>query len=717
MSTPLGKTAVLSLICSSCPVLVGETFLPADLFVLPMTEFDVILGMDWLAEYHAVLDCFARTVTFLIPGMPQFQFVAEPRGEQLSSLMSCAIEEPVAVCIDQLPVVCDFPDVFQEIPGLPPRRHTEFQIDLVPGTAPISKAPYRMAPLELRELRKQLDELRELGFIRPSSSPWGAPVLFVKKKDGSLRLCVDYRELNKVTIKNRYPLPRIDDLFDQLREAQFFSKIDLRSGYHQVRVREEDIPKTAFRTRYGHFEFQVMSFGLTNAPAVFMQLMNEVFRPYLDQFVVVFIDDILIYSRTREEHARHLEITLQTLRTHQLYAKLEKCEFWQEEVKFLGHVVTRQGVAVDPVKIDAVRQWSQPTNASEIRSFLGLAGYYRRFIEGFSRIAAPLTRLTRKGAEFVWSDACERAFAELKDRLTSTPVLTLPSGSEGFVVFTDASRIGLGAVLMQHGRVVAYASRQLKVHEQNYPTHDLELAAVVFALKVWRHYLYGVRFELFSDHKSLKYLFSQSELNMRQRRWMELLKDYDFDLQYHPGKANVVADALSRQPRGLVAHMMVREWRMLEEVAEYDFELSLQSSIAQLSSLSIQPSLVSRVIEAQQTDQTLKDYWEEAASEGQTDWQIGSDGGLRFRGRLCVPDIPQLRRDLMDEAHRSRFTIHPGSTKMYRDMRRQYFWAGMKRQIASFVAECDTCQRVKADHRKPLGPLQPLSVKLRFYRL
>ena len=279
-----------------------------------------------------------------------------------------------------------------------------------------------------------------------------------------------------------------------------------------------------------------------------MQLMNEVFRPYLDQFVVVFIDDILIYSRTREEHAQHLKITLQTLHTHQLYAKLEKCEFWQEEVKFLGHVVTRQGVAVDPVKIDAVRQWGQPTNASKIQSFLVLAGYYRRFIKGFSNIATPLSRLTRKGAEFVWSDACERAFAELKDRLTSTPVLTLPSGSEGFVVFTDASRIGLGAVLMQHGRVVAYASRQLKVHEQNYPTHDLELAAVVFALKVWRHYLYGVRFELFSDHKSLKYLFSQSELNMRQRRWMELLKDYDFDLQYHPGKANVVADALSRQP-------------------------------------------------------------------------------------------------------------------------------------------------------------------------
>ena len=300
--------------------------------------------------------------------------------------------------------------------------------------------------------------------IRPSTSPWGAPVLFVKKKDGSLRLCVDYRELNKVTIKNRYPLPRIDDLFDQLREAAVFSKIDLRSGYHQLRVREQDIPKTAFRSRYGHYEFVVMSFGLTNAPAVFMDLMNRLFSPYLDRFVVVFVDDILVYSRSFEEHEEHLRIVLGVLRSSQLYAKFEKCEFWQTEVKFLGHVVSKEGVAVDPSKIDAVLSWNRPNTITEIRSFLGLAGYYRRFIEGFSRIASPLTRLTRKDVPFEWTDECEDAFHELKTRLTTAPVLTIPTSGGGLGIYSDASLLGLGYVLMQHDSVVTYGSRQLKVH-------------------------------------------------------------------------------------------------------------------------------------------------------------------------------------------------------------------------------------------------------------
>jgi hypothetical protein len=332
---------------------------------------------------------------------------------------------------------------------------------------------------------------------------------------------------------------------DQLVGAHVFSKIDLRSGYHQIRVKADDIPKTAFRTRYGHYEYSVMSFGVTNAPGVFMEYMNRIFHPYLDKFVVVFIDDILVYSKSEVEHAEHLKVVLQTLKDKKLYAKLSKCEFWLKEVSFLGHVISSNGIAVDPSKVSAVLQWEAPKSVTEIRSFLGLAGYYRRFIEGFSRIALPLTQLTRKGQAYIWNKTCEESFQELKQKLTSAPVLTLPNSNESFVVYCDASKMGLGGVLMQSGKVVAYASRQLKVHERNYPTHDLELAAVVFTLKIWRHYLYGARFEVFSDHKSLKYLFSQKELNMRQRRWMEFLKDYDFELNYHPGKANVVADALS----------------------------------------------------------------------------------------------------------------------------------------------------------------------------
>ena len=281
---------------------------------------------------------------------------------------------------------------------------------ILPGTAPISKPPYRMAPIELEELKKHIQELLDKGFIRPSVSPWGAPVLFVKKKDGSMRLCIDYRQLNQVTIKNKYPLPRIDDLFDQLQGTQVYSKIDLRSGYHQLKIREGDIQKTAFRTRYGHYEFLVMPFGLTNAPAAFMDLMNMVFHPYLDKFVIVFIDDILIYSKSIAEHEHHLKTVLEVLRREKLYAKLSKCNFWLNEIMFLGHVISSIGISVDPHKIEAVIKWKQPSNVSEIRSFLGLARYYRRFVEGFSKIAAPLTKLTQKNIKFMWDDKCQQSF-------------------------------------------------------------------------------------------------------------------------------------------------------------------------------------------------------------------------------------------------------------------------------------------------------------------
>jgi hypothetical protein len=302
-----------------------------------------------------------------------------------------------------------------------------------------------------------------------------------------------------------------------------------------------------------------MPFGLTNAPADFMDLMNRVFKPFLDQFVVVFIDDILIYSKSKEDHERHLRLVLQVLEEKKLYAKLKKCEFWLDSVAFLGHVISKDGISVDPKKVEAVVEWNRPNNVTEIRSFLGLASYYRRFVEGFSHLAMPLTCLTQKGVKFEWSEECEQSFQELKRRLVSAPILTIPDGSGGFIIYSDASKKGLGCVLMQHGRVVAYASRQLKPYEQNYPTHDMELAAVVFALKIWRHYLYGVQCEIFTDHKSLKYIFTQKELNMRQRRWLELIKDYDLTIKYHPGKANVVADALSRKSTGNLAAMLTTQ--------------------------------------------------------------------------------------------------------------------------------------------------------------
>ncbi|GJV20520.1 putative reverse transcriptase domain-containing protein [Tanacetum coccineum] len=482
-----GKIIGINTIIRGCTLNFLDNPFNINLISVELGSFDVIVGMDCMAKYHAVIDCAEKIVRHHV-------FLAHVTIKEIEYKSG-------EKRLEDVPVVRDFPEVFPEdLSGLPPTRQVEFQIDLVPGVAPVARAPYRLAPSEMKELSEQLQELSDKGFIRPSSSPWGAPVLFVKKKDGSFRMCIDYRELNKLTVKNRYPLPRIDDLFDQLQGSNVYSKIDLRSGYHQLRVREEDILKTAFRTRYGHYEFQVMPFGLTNAPA------------------------------DKKEHEEHLKAILELLKKEELYAKFSKCEFWIP-------------------KIDSIKDWTSPKTPTEILHFYGLVGYYRRFIEGFSKIVKPMTKLTQKKVTFEWGDKQEAAFQTLKNKLCSAHILALPQGAENFIVYCDASHKGLGAVLMQNEKVIAYASRQLKIHEKNYTTHDLELGAVVFALKIWRHYLYGTKCMVFTDHKSLQHILDQKELNMRQRRWLELLSDYDCEIRYHPGKANVVADALSRKER------------------------------------------------------------------------------------------------------------------------------------------------------------------------
>ncbi|GJS23296.1 putative reverse transcriptase domain-containing protein [Tanacetum coccineum] len=474
---------------------------------------------------------------------------------------------------EEIVVVRDFPEVFpDDLSGLPPVREIKFWIELVPVAMPVAKSPYRLAPSELEELSGQLKELRDKGFIRPSSSPWGAPVLFVKKKDGSFRMCIDYRELNKLTIKNRYPLPRIDDLFDQLQGSQYFSKIDLRSGYHQLRVHEDDIPKTAFRTCYGHFEFTVMPFGLTNAPA------------------------------TREEHEAHLGLVLELLKKKKLYAKFSKCEFWLREVQFLGHVINGDGIHVDPSKIEAIKNWKAPRTPSEVRSFLGLAG----------------------------------------------------------------------------NKVIAYASGQLKIHEINYTTHDLELGAVVFALKIWRHYLYGTKSVIYTDHKSLHHIFSQKELNMRQRRWMGLFSDYECEIHYHPGKANVVADALSKKEK--VNPKRVRA-----------MNITLQSSIKD------------RILAAQ------KEASDESAGlqKGLDEMiKLRNDGALYYLDRIWVLLKGDMRTLIMDEAHKSKYYVHLGADKMYYDLRDRYWWPGMKKDIVVYVSKCLTYLKVKVEHQRPSSLLQ-----------
>jgi hypothetical protein len=369
--------------------------------------------MDWLGKHKVLIDCAKKSVKLTTPDGKELEFIVEPVVTAKGIANHAKINQLDATQGSEVPVVNEFPDVFpEELPGMPPDWDIEFVIELKPGTALIYKTPFRMTTPELAELKEHIKELLEKGFIRPSSSPWGAPVIFVPKKDGTQRLCMDYRALNEVTIKNKYPLPRIDDLFDQLRGACMFSKIDLRSGYHQLKVWECDIPKTAFISRYGLYEFTMMSFGLTNAPAYFMYMMNKVFMEYLDKFVVVFIDDILVYSRNEEEHEGHLRLVLQKFRDHKLYSKLSKSEFWLKQVAFLGHVVSKGGIFVDPSNVQDVLSWKTPTSVSDIQSFLGLAGYYQRFIEGFSKISKPMMELLEKDKQFHWTATCESSFQQ-----------------------------------------------------------------------------------------------------------------------------------------------------------------------------------------------------------------------------------------------------------------------------------------------------------------
>jgi hypothetical protein len=555
---------------------------------LGLENVDIILGANWMTLHQVVLDVASRIVEINSLFCGNFTLILPSQ----SSTWSCAFSM-TELPLRRIPVVCEYADIFpDELPGMPPDRDIEFAIKLQPGTTPISKRPYRMPPAELAELKKQLQELQDKGFIHPSTSPWGCPVMFVKKKDESLRLCIDYCPLNAVTIKNKYPLPRIDVLFDQLVGAKVFSKIDLRSGYHQIKIRASDISKTAFSTRYGLYEFLVMSFGLTNAPTYFMYLMNSIFMPELYKFVVVFIDDILVYSKN-EEDAGHLHVVLQRLREHHLYAKLSKCDFWLKEIKFLGHTISQAGIAVDPDKVQEVMNWKPPTTVRQIRSFLGLAGYYQRFILDFSRIAKPITELLKKEAKFVWSQKCEDAFHALRQHLTTALVLAQPDSGKPFDVYCDASGTGLGCVLMQDNRVIAYASRALRPHEQNYPTHDLELAAVVHALKMWRHYLMETHCNIFTDHKSLKYIFTQADLNMRQRRWLELIKDYDLEVHYHPGKANVVADALSRKLQCNCILMDSRNNTLCDELSKMQIEVIPSGALSHISvELALQDQII-----------------------------------------------------------------------------------------------------------------------------
>ena len=497
-------------------------------------------------------------------------------------------------------------------------------------------------------------------------------------------MCIDYRQLNDITIKNRYALPNIMELFDRLKGATIFSVIDLRSGYHQIRIAEEDIPKTAFRTRYGHYEWKVMPFGLTNAPATFQGLMNDIFRPLLDEFVVVYIDDILIYSKTKEEHLQHLRQVLEILRKHQLYAKLSKCNFLQREVAYLGHRINEHGILVDPTKIEAIKKWEKPTTIKEIQSFLGLAGYYRRFIKNYAGIVACLHDLTVTGTNVIqeWNDNHDTAFETLKEKLTTAPVLRSPDQNLQFVVTTDASDYAIGAVLSQEDQPIAYRSRKISSAERNYLVYEKELLAIIDATQAWRHYLIGNKFLIYTDHESLKYLNKQPTLSTRQARWMDHLNNYHFEIIYKPGKLNVVADALSRQQQ---------EDEQIKAIIE------------------ITDNWIQDIQEGIQLDKEAQKIIEELKTKpDMTNKFKIRNNNLYYEDRLFIPS--NLRVKILQEHHDIPLAGHFGFDKTYEALTRNFYWPKMFTSTKSFIASCDTCQYNKTLRQSPAGLLQPLPI-------
>jgi hypothetical protein len=555
----------------------GEYVMNSPMISIPMGGADVVLGIQWLQSLGTVAFNFQELfMKFSLEGKEielrgitgKLSKVISSNGMKkllkkghqgvISQLCSLDVQtSKPSIPLDLQGIIDKHSKVFEDIPkGLPPTRNHDHDIHLIHGSVPPNIRPYRYPYAQKSEIERMVEEMLEAGIIRPSQSSYSAPVVMVFKKDGSWRMCPDYRELNKITIKYKFPIPFIDELLDELHGAIYFTKLDLHSGYHHIRMKEEDIPKTTFRTHEGHYEFLVMPFGLTNAPSTFQGLMNSIFNPFLRKFVLVFFDDILIYSKSWEDHVRHVDKVLQLLKEKQLYAKPSKCFFGVKEVEYLGHIVSHEGVKVDPNKIKAMMDWQIPKTLKNIRGFLGLTGYYHKFVRHYGRITTPLTTLTKKDA-FSWTPEETKAFEQLKEVMCKAPVLTTPDFTKTFIVECDALGNGIGVVLMQEGRPLDFESRPLKGKDLHKPIYEKEMMAILHALKKWHPYLIGRHFKVKIDHDSLKYYFLEQRLSSEeQQKWVTKILGYDFEIVYKKGKKNVVADALSRKDEYVEAFLL-----------------------------------------------------------------------------------------------------------------------------------------------------------------
>ncbi|GBG70850.1 hypothetical protein CBR_g8150 [Chara braunii] len=623
--------------------------------------FDIVLGMDWgeaagatlhLREHECRLPSPSGEVKtarlFHVSGVdntlahcclsaPAFaRLVKEQLEDQVFVVYVRLVTEAKEEVSSTDPTIAklleEFKDLTESPTGVVPRP-IQHRIKIEPGSRTPKGAVYKMSPRELEELRKQLDELLEKGWIRPSLSPFGAPVLFVPKKEVELRLYIDYRGLNAITLKIAESLPRIDNLLDRVQGCKYFSKIDLKSGYHQIEVHPDDQYKTAFRTRYGHYEFIVMPFGLTNAPATFQLCMNDLFRPWLDKFVVVYLDDSLVFSKTLQEHQGHLRQVLEKLREANFKINAKKCEWAKTQVLYLGHVLDGDGIKPEDSKIAAIRDWPTPRTLTELRSFLGLANYYRKFVRNFSTIAAPLRRLLKKEAIWQWDKDCTSALKKLKRALIEYPVLKVADPSLPFVVTTNASQYGIGAVLQQDDgngyRPVEFMSARMPSKKVATSTYERELYALRQALEHWKHYLLGRHFKVYSDHETLRWLKTQAKMTPKLTRWAAKIDQYDFELKLVKGKYNIVADALSRKSNyfGAIVHYL-------------DIGRDLHEKVKQAYAQDpIYSDLLKRVREALETEPDYR-----------------TTDGLLFEktnvfDHLCVPNSEEVRSLILGECH------------------------------------------------------------------
>jgi Reverse transcriptase (RNA-dependent DNA polymerase)/RNase H-like domain found in reverse transcriptase/Integrase zinc binding domain/Chromo (CHRromatin Organisation MOdifier) domain len=633
----------------------------------------------------------------------------------------------------------EFAKVFskEEADKLPPHRPYDHKIPLQPGTTPPWGPIYSLAPEELKVLREYIDVHLRKGFIRNSQSSCSAPILFVKKPDGSLRLCVDYRGLNKITVKNRYPLPLINELFDRLRNAKRFTKLDMRDGYHRLRMAEGEEWKTAFRTRYGLFEYTVMPFGLCNAPGTFQHYVNDIFRDMLDVFMSAYLDDLLIYSKNLKEHKRHVRLVLERLAEHGLHLKATKCQFHQTEISFLGFVISEHGISMDPEKIRAITSWPIPKSVLDIQIFLGLANFYRRFIKNFSKITSPITRLLKKGVIFGWDKAANNAFKALKKAFTSAPILRHFDFDRPAVVETDSSDFGVGGLISQRDEdgvlhPVAFFSRKLLPAELNYEIYDKELLAIVDSLTTWRHYLQGSGHpvEVITDHKNLLWFTETKMYNRRQARWAEKLSHFDFVITYRPGSQNAAPDALSRRPdhrppKREGEYKNPNEFQFLKPEQLKNFPVNeVSEMITSLSAVAITEPETSEDlfedIKRALPDDEIGEYLPflkdptlerpEDAKEYLDNFTMTEDGLILKRGLIYVPNQNDIRLRLLHMHHDTAMAGHLGQEKTYELLSRNYTWPDMRQFVSKYVSSCETCARNKAPRQRPHGPLCPLPI-------